>query len=289
MYRMILVAAVVVTSCSGTTTSSNPEAGATAEPGVTDTPPPGARESVQLRHVFDGDSIEVSLSDGSRAEVRLLGINAPEADECHGDFARQALEGLTADQDLSIVTDEDDTDQFGRLLRYVYAGNRNVNLALVASGDALALQSGHGLEREFVEAGDAAAQSGLGMWSPSACRWDGNTPQVALTDYVFDPPGRDAEGANGEWVELRNEGSTVVEMGGWVLRDESTQHRFIFPEDSRLEPGRSLTVRSGCGTPSNDELFWCATDPVWSNGGDTIILQLPTGTVVVRERFAGDF
>ena len=289
MYRMILVTAVVLVSCSGSPTSPIPEVGPTGEPGATAVPPPGPREPVELQHVFDGDSIEVSLSDGTRAEVRLTGINAPEGDECHGKSAKQALEELVGDTDLSIVTDTDEIDQFGRLLRYVYAGNQNVNLTLVAAGDALALQNGHGLEHEFLEAGDKAARDALGMWSPSACGSDGRPPRITLVDYVFDPPGRDTEQANAEWVEFRNEEAIAVAMGGWVLRDESTQHRFIFPDDTLLEPGQSLKVRSGCGTPSNGELFWCAPDPVWSNGGDTIILQLPSGTVVIGERFAGDF
>ena len=290
MYRFVLVASLAFAACTTTVdpTTSN------AEPGAL---PAAVREPVELRDVFDGDSIEVSLADGTPAEIRLIGINAPEGDECHGDDSRTALEALLEDADLSIVADEEDprensdqgVDQFGRLLRYVYAGNRNVNLSLVTSGNALALQSGHSREPEFVAATDAAAGDRLGMWSESVCEPQVPVPSIEIADYVFDPRGRDADNANDEWVTLTNQDTAPVDMTDWILRDESTRHRFFFPGGFRLEHGASVTIYSGCGDPSPQELYWCASDPVWSNGGDTIVLQQAGGSVVARERYAGNF
>ena len=286
MYRFVLVASLALAACSATAdpTTSNEEPG---------TLPAAVGEPVELRYVFDGDSIEVSLADGTPAEIRLIGINAPEGDECHGDDSRTALEALLADADLSIAADEEDVeeavDQFGRLLRYVHAGNRDVNLSLIASGDALALQSGHSREPEFVAASDAAAADGLGMWSESVCEPQVPVPSIEIADYVFDPQGRDSDNPNDEWVTLTNQDAASVDMTNWILRDESTRHRFIFPGGFRLEHGASVTIHSGCGDPSPQALFWCASDPVWSNGGDTIVLQQAGGIVVARERYDGNF
>lgn len=243
--------------------------------------------AVEVLYVFDGDSIEVALPDGTSTEVRLIGINAPEGDECHGEDSKQALESLLANAKVTLATDDDETDQFGRLLRYVYAGNRNVNLALVESGAALALQTGHNLEPYFVAATDAAAADQRGMWSPDACGPQ-EAPPVAIADYVFDPPGLDSDRPNDEWVEIIVESGTA-DLSEWILRDESTQHRFEFPEGFTVGLGQSVTVHSGCGSDTAQDLFWCAGDPVWSNGGDTIILQSPNGTVVARERFPGEY
>jgi hypothetical protein len=126
------------------------------------------------------------------------------------------------------------------------------------------------------------------MWSVGAC---GSTavPRIEIADYEYDPSGRDAANANGEFVEIRNNEDLVVELGGWLVRDESSRHRFAFPENAKLDPNGSVIVRSGCGTPSAVEFFWCASDPVWSNGGDTVIVQLPDGTVAAWEQYAGDF
>lgn len=288
MFRLLLVAAIALAACSASDDTATSDAESSTLPAATSGNETGPSEIVQLLYVFDGDSIEVSRGDGTRAEVRLIGINAPEGDECHGDDARNALEMLLEDASLTVVADGEDTDRFGRLLRYVYANNRNINSALVGSGDALALQSGHELEPEFVSAGDRAAHDELGMWSPTACGPQVIAPAVAIADYEFDPAGRDAENANDEWVAFTNESGTA-DLSGFTLRDESTQHRFVFPDGFTLAQGETVTVHSGCGADSPGDLFWCASDPVWSNGGDTIILQLPGGAVVLRERFAGNY
>ena len=89
-----------------------------------------AGAGVEVLEVFDGDTLLVSL-EGAEEEVRLLGINAPEHDECFGDEAREALAGRLVAGPLRLDIQED-RDQFGRLLAYAYAGESLLNLALVA-------------------------------------------------------------------------------------------------------------------------------------------------------------
>jgi micrococcal nuclease len=78
-------------------------------------------------------------------------------------------------------------------------------------------------------------------------------------------------------------------MSGWILRDESSKHRFRFPDSFTMEPGAAVRIRSGCGTSDASDLYWCADDAVWSNGGDSVILQTSGGTVVDRWKYEGDF
>lgn len=246
-------------------------------------------ETAERTFVFDGDSLEATLVDGSPVEIRLLGINAPEGDECFGDRARSALEGLLGTNPLTLVADAEDTDQFGRLLRYVFADGVNVNLTMLAEGYALAVQTGHSDEPEFVATSDAAAADGLGMWSADACGAATADSGLTIADYVFDPRGRDADDPNGEWVAIANTAPAPVDMTGWTLRDESTQNRYIFPGGFTLSGGAEVQIHSGCGTDTAADLYWCAANPVWSNGGDTIILQHPGGTITARERYAGSY
>lgn len=86
--------------------------------------------------VRDGDT--VLLDDGRR--VRLVQVDAPELGvECHGDAAAAELERLLppgAEVRLERDPRLDDRDRHGRLLRYVHAGGRNVNVALVRAGGA---------------------------------------------------------------------------------------------------------------------------------------------------------
>ncbi|MEA2001254.1 MAG: lamin tail domain-containing protein [Actinomycetota bacterium] len=286
--RFLTPLLLLAASCGPTTvipTTAPPTSSAVSATTVTS--PPG--DNVEVLRVFDGDSLLALTEGGSELEVRLLGINAPEHDECHGDESRQTLQDRLSGGIATLVADEDDQDQFGRSLRYLYVAGVNVNLDLVQSGDALAIQTGHSLDEAFANSSDIAAETGRGMWAPGACGGSGDLPLVAVVDFVFDPRGRDADNLNGEWIAIANEGSESQVMSGWLLRDESTQNRFEFPNGFVLNGGDEVLVRTGCGSDSSGELYWCATDPVWSNGGDTIVVQQSDGTVVARHRYAGEF
>jgi micrococcal nuclease len=97
-------------------------------------PPPS--ETGVVRVVVDGDTVH--LEDGRR--VRLAQIDAPEEEgDCYGRDATRVLAGLAgrgARVRLEADAALDDRDDFGRLLRYVRAGELNVNLALVERGAA---------------------------------------------------------------------------------------------------------------------------------------------------------
>lgn len=248
--------------------------------------PPGDRAEVV--RVFDGDSLIVKY-EGAEHEVRLIGVNAPEGDECHGDAARTTLEQLLESGPLVLVPDGEDSDQYGRLLRYLYVDGLNVNLALIANGDAVALQGDHSLDDDFTAIADAAAGDALGMWSPRACGGNEPTPDLQIVDYVYNPGGRDEDNMNDEWVAIANMSEENVTVRGWILRDESTRHRYRFPDGFTIDAGDEVVVHSGCAQDTATDLFWCADDPVWSNGGDTVILQSSDGTVVARDRFAGEY
>jgi micrococcal nuclease len=85
---------------------------------------PAARAQVSSRatvtRVVDGDTVDARLADGREVTVRLIGINAPESDECGAEPAREALRRLVEGQSVNLVSDptQDAVDQFGRVLSY---------------------------------------------------------------------------------------------------------------------------------------------------------------------------
>ncbi|MGB9358206.1 MAG: lamin tail domain-containing protein [Acidimicrobiia bacterium] len=280
-----LVLLLAASACADSPAPSNAVVTETTAPSSPLTPPPAGAEAT-LQYVFDGDSIEVDL-DGRTEEVRLVGINAPERDECFGDESREALIGLLGEGDLVLVSGSDgDTDRYGRLLRFVYVDGDNINGRTLANGNAVVLQSGHDYNPAFVEIGDLAAAAGYGMWGPDAC---GPAPPAGATiiEVLYNPPGPDDEVLNSEYVTIGNEGQATLDLTGWTLRDESSQNRYVF-FDIRLEPGDHVTVRTGCGQDRDDSVFWCADRSVWSNSGDTAILQDRHGNVVDRWTYTGD-
>ena len=84
----------------------------------------------------DGDTLRTT----SGKKVRLLQIDAPELHgDCFGKAALSALRQLTPKgTPVTLVRDPalDQTDRYGRLLRYVIVHGTNVNVALVRGGAA---------------------------------------------------------------------------------------------------------------------------------------------------------
>jgi endonuclease YncB( thermonuclease family) len=256
---------VILAACAGTATPSAPD----------------PADSVRLIRVLDGDSLVVDI-DGTETEVRLLGINTPERDECFDAEAKARTTELAADRVRLVGNDE---DRFGRLLRYAYAADDTpINEQLVAEGLALALSSGHALRDEFKEVEAEAFRQRLGRWQPDACG-PAAGGLVEISELEYDAPGDDSRNRNGEWLKIANAGSQPARLDGWSIQDESSSHRFEFPTGFSLAPGAEVRVSSGCGTASEDQLFWCDDDPVWTNGGDTAYLLDPAGNVADRLAF----
>ncbi len=237
--------------------------------------------TVPVLRVLDGDSLLVQV-DGAEAEVRLLGINAPERGECYDEQARAETARLAAD---GVRLAGESEDRFGRLLRYAYAEDGTlINQELVAAGLALALTADHTLLDDFKAAEAKAFQARVGRWQADACGPAAGA-ELEISDLTYDAPGDDAQNANGEWIDILNRGSDVVSLTGWAVQDESSSHRFRFPDGFTLGPGERVRIASGCGTASDDRLFWCDADPVWNNGGDTAYLLDPSGNVADRYAF----
>ena len=124
----------------GTATTSDPT-GATFEPSSSLTPV--GLEAAFVINVVDGDTIDVLIG-GRELRVRYIGIDTPETVdpqrpvECFGREAskrnRELVEGMT----VGLERDVSETDQFGRLLRHVWANGEMVNAALVEEGYASA-------------------------------------------------------------------------------------------------------------------------------------------------------
>jgi hypothetical protein len=68
-------------------------------------------------------------------------------------------------------------------------------------------------------------------------------------------------------------------MTDWTVSDEA-DHVYSFPSGFTLEPGDSVTLYTGSGTDTDDELYWGENGAVWNNGGDTVTLKDENGDTV---------
>lgn len=263
------------TSASTTATSASP---------VTD-PPPAAADGARVVDVIDGDTIRVELA-GAQESVRLIGINAPERGECLSAEATDRLRDLVAGQEVELVVDRTDRDQYGRLLRHVEVDGADVGAELVRAGLALARNYPPDTTRSdaYAAAQRGAEDDGVGMWAADACGSTSAGGDLVIDAIRFDAEGDDNENLNDEWVRIANRGDAAVDLSGWVLKDTSATHRYPFPEGFVLDAGTSVTVRTGCGTDSAADLHWCNQgSAVWNNSGDTAFLLDPAGNIVASE------
>jgi hypothetical protein len=238
---------------------------------------PESGVGARLLAVEDGDTAIFELA-GARTPVRLLGINAPERAECMYEEATAGLE--EALEGREIVVDARGQDQFGRTLAYLWADERSVNLDQVDAGLAIATtpEPSDDLGDDLLRAEEAAYESGIGLWDACDAVESGGL-ELEIDTSRHDPPGGDEEQLEVEKVTITNLGTTTVDLDGWVLRDESSAHRYRFSPGAELGPGDALEVASS-------EEGWDPGDsPVWNNAGDMALLLDSDGGVVARSRY----
>ncbi len=243
---------------------------------------PSGAGNATVASVVDGDTFDVRLADGSDERVRIVGVNAPEHDECFADDATAALTARIGGQSVDLVRDHSDRDRYGRLLRYVEVGGVDVGERLVRQGFAIARVSEPDTDRaaQIAAAEVSAIVAGTGLWATDACGPAVDpSVRVGLSALRADADGDDSTNLNDEWVEITNDSTAPVDLTGWVVRDESASHRFAFPDGYSLPPAAAVRLHSGCGPGTLHDLFWCESgSAAWNNSGDTAFLLDPAGT-----------
>lgn len=141
--------------------------------------PKGETQRATVTEISDGDTIHV-LIDGQEFRVRYIGIDAPELahdnnpGEPLGTNATQANADLVEGEIVILEKDVSDTDQFGRLLRYVWlhsAGDSTVwtmvnrELAVQGMADVKGYPPDTFWQGYLQQAEDEANAADRGIWA----------------------------------------------------------------------------------------------------------------------------
>ena len=209
---LLTLAACAPTGNNPTATPARPSSLVTRSASLVTPDAPPSGDLAEVTHVFDGDTIEVEL-DGRAYRLRYIGVDTPERDEPYYQAAFDFNRDLVAGQTVTLVRDVSETDQYGRLLRYVYLSDGTfVNAAIIRQGmgrlvtfppDVAQTENLKGLQAE-------ARQAGAGMWGDAAtgpcdcdrnlynCR-DFDTQAEAQTcfDYCLSTRNRDVHNLDG--------------------------------------------------------------------------------------------
>jgi len=105
-----------------------PVAQASAPPAV-----PKPRTAV-VASVLDGDTVRLDTGQ----DVRLVGIDAPDHGDCGFEVAQARLVKLVQGRTVTLVAPVNNKDQYGRLLRYVQVGKKDMGLKMIRAGLAVA-------------------------------------------------------------------------------------------------------------------------------------------------------
>lgn len=131
------------------------------------------RQHARIVHVTDGDTVVVRIGGGPKVRVRLLGIDTPEVYgqvECGGPQASAlAKRLLPRGTRVTLVSDpsQANKDRYGRLLRYVMKGTKDIGRAQLVSGWARVYVYAHHpfrRVRTYRAAATAARNHDRGIW-----------------------------------------------------------------------------------------------------------------------------
>lgn len=244
-------------------------------------PAQGDGPDVGVERVIDGDSLELLIG-GELVEARLKGVNAPELfnaankTDCNGQKAKDALSNFLADG--RVMAEGDELDRFGRLLVEVSVDGVLVADVLTSQGWLLVTDQNQKRRRAL----RAAADQELGIFGSSCGE---PTRTLMISDVQANPSGNDRSNLDNEWVELFNDSDLTVNLGDWILRDETTSHIFVL-DSLPLAPRDKVKIRTGAGngedadrSDGDNDVYLGESFPVWSNGDETVLLIDPQGVV----------
>jgi len=244
-----------------------------------------------VTRVIDGDTIEVDIA-GTIYKVRYIGIDTPEPDDKRPEFCalaqeatrynRQLVEGKT----IRLEKDISETDQYGRLLRYVYIGDTLVNAELVRQGLAWAISYPPDTKyQDYLEELEAEArQDKIGIWQEAQPPLLIIVENVEITYIFYD--GLVPRVESDEYVEITNLGDQPQELTGCILTDISEGYpSFIFPSYI-LAPGKSIRVYTNEYHPEWGGFSFEYSQAIWNNTEpDVAVLYDNQGREISRKSY----
>ncbi|MGQ9556206.1 MAG: thermonuclease family protein [Anaerolineae bacterium] len=268
--------------------------------------------AAQVVEVVDGDTIKVSIG-GVIYTVRYIGMDTPETKhpnkpiEWMGPEAASANEALVGGQTVYLEKDVSETDQYGRLLRYVWlTDGRMVNEELVRQGYAQVSTYPPDVRYvdRFLRAQREAREAGRGLWEPEPTAIvevaatptptqapeptatqppvAGGRPNVQIVRIFYDGVVPRVE--SDEYVEIANLGDAAQDMAGWRINAGDPGQDFAFPEGFVLGPGQSCRLYTNeiHGDSCAGGTFGSGR-AIWNNKGDCGYLY-DAGGQIVSER-----
>jgi hypothetical protein len=123
---------------------------------------------------------------------------------------------------------------------------------------------------DYMRRAQEAAANGVGMWGDPTHCGVGPSQEAPLSVHInWDAYGNDGANVNGEWIDITNNGSTAVSLGGWWIRDAAYRgtkaHGYEFPANTFVQAGSRLRLKIGHGNNDSNTLYWGLSEPIFAN------------------------
>lgn len=124
---------------------------------------------VYIERVIDGDTVQTAAG----KSIRLLAVDCPEIDwenrssEFYAEEAREFTQKKLLKQNVLLKFDQEQEDDYGRTLAYIYLDGENFNQKLLKEGYAtvMIVEPNDRYENEFKMAQEEARRDNKGIWS----------------------------------------------------------------------------------------------------------------------------
>ena len=171
------------------TPAAVPSEAAVSTPQPPDATPPPARIEARVIDIIDGHTIEVDIG-GQSHRVCYVGITTPETSQRGGKEATEENRRLVEGQIVQLEKGVSETDEQGRLLRYVYLGDLLINAELVRRGYAQAATDPPDVAFAdlFGQLEQEAREAARGVWAEPTPIPASPTPPATPTPIPPAPP-----------------------------------------------------------------------------------------------------
>jgi endonuclease YncB( thermonuclease family) len=111
--------------------------------------------------ITDGDTIKV-LKAGIQVKIRLAAIDCPERGQPYGQAAKKFTANLVAGKIVKVWPT--DTDRYGRIVAFIFVGDKNMNKELLSAGLAWHYKK-YSRDPELAKLEFQARAKNIGLWS----------------------------------------------------------------------------------------------------------------------------
>lgn len=219
------------------------------------------KEPAFVLKIVDGDTIHAEVN-GNEETIRLLGVNTPEKKQAYSNDATDFLSYEILGKEVYLLRDFTDKDKYDRKLRYVFLGNRLINLEILENGFATSyMLEGLKYKDKLTSAEKYARENGLGLWKKSL---DKCKDCIKLPELNYEK----------EYFTIKNTCNFECDLNNWFVKDDANHFFYL----DNLDIFQERKYDSASAVDANKKPV--KTD-VWNDEGDRLFIKDDEGNLVL--------